>query len=127
MLKNTDWVVGIVVFTGDDTKIRRNSRDPPFKRSSLEVSMNVGLNSLFIVMFVISILSALAGTLFEVFPFFFFFAQIISHFYSKESKVLVFRSHSKYSNRSFCSIFNIICILYHFIFLHDSYFFICEY
>lgn len=40
VLKNTAWVVGIVVFTGLDTKIVQNSGGTPSKRSKVERQMN---------------------------------------------------------------------------------------
>ncbi|PRP88866.1 hypothetical protein PROFUN_00334 [Planoprotostelium fungivorum] len=52
LLKNTDFAVGLVVFTGNDTKLRQNARDPPTKRSTLEKQMNTGLLSLFALLFV---------------------------------------------------------------------------
>jgi phospholipid-transporting ATPase len=33
VLKNTNWIVGIAVFTGRDTKLMKNLKDPPYKRS----------------------------------------------------------------------------------------------
>ncbi|KAG8762538.1 hypothetical protein FRC15_008453, partial [Serendipita sp. 397] len=40
VLRNTDWVIGIVLFTGGDTKIVLNSGGTPSKRSKLERQMN---------------------------------------------------------------------------------------
>ncbi|OMJ09008.1 putative phospholipid-transporting ATPase VD [Smittium culicis] len=40
VLKNTDWAMGIVVYTGKQTKVILNSGPPPFKRSRLERMMN---------------------------------------------------------------------------------------
>ncbi|KIY47695.1 phospholipid-translocating P-type ATPase [Fistulina hepatica ATCC 64428] len=39
-LRNTDWVVGLVVFTGADTKIMLNGGDTPSKRSKIELETN---------------------------------------------------------------------------------------
>jgi phospholipid-translocating ATPase len=39
-LKNTDWVVGFAVFTGNDTKLMMNSQKVRFKQSKMEVKMN---------------------------------------------------------------------------------------
>lgn len=39
-LKNTAWAIGVAVYTGNDTKVMRNSSDPPSKRSRLETHMN---------------------------------------------------------------------------------------
>lgn len=40
VLRNTDWVIGIVLFTGRDTKIVLNSSGTPSKRSKVERQMN---------------------------------------------------------------------------------------
>ncbi|WFD32333.1 P-type phospholipid transporter [Malassezia sp. CBS 17886] len=39
-LRNTDWVIGVVVMTGADSKIVLNSGDTPSKRSVMEHEMN---------------------------------------------------------------------------------------
>ncbi|CAG8701608.1 18624_t:CDS:2, partial [Gigaspora rosea] len=40
VLKNTEWVIGLVVFTGTDTKLALNSGETPSKRSQIERLMN---------------------------------------------------------------------------------------
>lgn len=40
VLRNTAWVIGIVVYTGDDSKIVQNSGGTPSKRSKVERQMN---------------------------------------------------------------------------------------
>ncbi|KAH7429659.1 hypothetical protein KP509_09G060500 [Ceratopteris richardii] len=39
-LKNTSWVVGVVVYAGKDTKVMKNSSGAQSKRSKLETQMN---------------------------------------------------------------------------------------
>lgn len=39
-LKNTDYIYGVVVFTGHDTKVMQNATDPPSKRSKIERKMD---------------------------------------------------------------------------------------
>ena len=39
-LKNTDWVMGVVMFTGQETKIMMNSGITPSKRSHISKSLN---------------------------------------------------------------------------------------
>ncbi len=39
-LKNTEWIVGFVLFTGDDTKLMMNSQKVRFKQSKMEIRMN---------------------------------------------------------------------------------------
>ncbi|KAJ7029355.1 phospholipid-translocating ATPase [Mycena alexandri] len=40
VLRNTRWVIGVVLFTGEDTKIVLNSGGTPSKRSKVERAMN---------------------------------------------------------------------------------------
>jgi phospholipid-translocating ATPase len=40
VLKNTEWVIGLVVFTGTETKLAMNSGRTPSKRSRIEKRMN---------------------------------------------------------------------------------------
>ncbi|KAG5461223.1 MAG: hypothetical protein BJ554DRAFT_6617 [Olpidium bornovanus] len=40
ILRNTEYVIGIVVFTGADTKIQLNSGETPSKRTAIEKAMN---------------------------------------------------------------------------------------
>lgn len=36
-LRNTDWAIGIVVYTGVDTKIMKNAESSKYKRSKIDV------------------------------------------------------------------------------------------
>ena len=56
-LKNTKWILGIVIYTGHDCKLMKNAKDPITKFSSLESLMNSGLIMIFVVQFVLCILS----------------------------------------------------------------------
>ena len=40
-LKNIKWVVGVVVYTGIDTKVMRNSEDQKYKMSNIDRLINV--------------------------------------------------------------------------------------
>ena len=40
VLRNTRWAIGVVLFTGEDTKIVLNSGATPSKRSRVERQMN---------------------------------------------------------------------------------------
>lgn len=40
VLKNTQWVVGVVIYTGQDTKIMRNAEEAKFKQSGIEKLTN---------------------------------------------------------------------------------------
>ena len=58
-LKNTPWVIGIVVYVGHDCKIMKNAKDPVTKYSSLERLMNIGLIAIFIIQAILCILAAI--------------------------------------------------------------------
>ncbi|KAL1200978.1 putative phospholipid-transporting ATPase 8 [Cardamine amara subsp. amara] len=53
-LKNTDYVHGVVVFTGHDTKVMQNATDPPSKRSKIEKKMDKIIYILFSILIVIA-------------------------------------------------------------------------
>ena len=58
-LKNTQWVIGIVVYSGSNCKIMKNSKDPVTKYSSVEKSMNQALIYIFIFQGILCILAAI--------------------------------------------------------------------
>jgi len=65
ILKNTNWIIGIVVYTGMSNKIILNSRKPRLKMSKVEKSLNYYL--LFI--FLIQILCCIECSLFHHFEY----------------------------------------------------------
>ena len=56
-LKNTKWVIGIVIYTGHNCKLMKNAKDPISKFSSVESLMNSGLIIIFLVQFVLCCVS----------------------------------------------------------------------
>ena len=58
-LKNTRWILGIVVYTGHNCKIMKNAKEPRTKFSSVEALMNKGLVLIFIVQAILCFLAAL--------------------------------------------------------------------
>lgn len=58
-LRNTKWVVGVVLFTGPDTKIMLNAGETPTKRSRISRELNISVIYNFIILFVICFLSGL--------------------------------------------------------------------
>ena len=58
-LKNTPFVIGIVVYVGHDCKIMKNAKDPVTKYSSLEKLMNFGLVAIFIFQAILCIIAAI--------------------------------------------------------------------
>ncbi|KAL3813795.1 hypothetical protein ACJIZ3_015063 [Penstemon smallii] len=59
-LRNTEFIYGVVVFTGHDTKVMQNSTDPPSKRSKIERRMD----KIIYVLFSMLILVAFVGSFF---------------------------------------------------------------
>ncbi|XP_057542625.1 putative phospholipid-transporting ATPase 9 [Amaranthus tricolor] len=53
-LRNTDYIYGVVVFTGHDTKVMQNATEPPSKRSRVEKKMDQIIYFLFFMMFLMS-------------------------------------------------------------------------
>ncbi len=47
-LKNTKWIAGIVVYTGEDTKIMKNADKSKYKVSNIETETNKFIISIFI-------------------------------------------------------------------------------
>lgn len=54
-LRNTDFIYGVVIFTGHDTKVMQNSTDPPSKRSKIEKRMDKIVYFLFFLLVLMSI------------------------------------------------------------------------
>ncbi|KAK2993091.1 hypothetical protein RJ640_024328 [Escallonia rubra] len=59
-LRNTDYIYGVVVFTGHDTKVMQNATDPPSKRSKIERRMD----KIIYILFSTLILISLTGSMF---------------------------------------------------------------
>lgn len=60
-VRNTKWVVGIVVFTGPDTKIMLNGGDTPSKRSKIEQETNFNVFMNFFVLAALCLSAAIAN------------------------------------------------------------------
>jgi magnesium-transporting ATPase (P-type) len=48
MLKNTEYIIGLVIYTGAESKIMLNSKAPPSKVSNVLRTMNYMLYSVFL-------------------------------------------------------------------------------
>ena len=57
-VRNTDWVLGVVIFTGQDTKIMINSGATPSKRSRISRELNWNASYNFIILLCMCIISA---------------------------------------------------------------------
>ncbi|XP_072832128.1 phospholipid-transporting ATPase IB-like isoform X1 [Vicugna pacos] len=64
-LKNTEWILGIVVYTGLETKFMQNSVKSLLKRSSVEKVTNLQILVLFVLLLVMSLVSCVGGMLWK--------------------------------------------------------------
>ncbi|KDP45335.1 hypothetical protein JCGZ_09584 [Jatropha curcas] len=58
-LKNTEYIYGVVIFTGHDTKVMQNAVDPPSKRSKIERKMDKIVYVLFSTLILISFIGSI--------------------------------------------------------------------
>ena len=61
-LQNTEFIYGVVINTGDDTKIMQNSARPKYKFSSLEKLTNLSIAFIICLQIVLALLAASIGT-----------------------------------------------------------------
>lgn len=62
-MRNTEYVYGVVIYQGHDTKIMQNSAKAKYKFSKLEKNMNTTIIFTFIIQFLLAVIGALTGTL----------------------------------------------------------------
>uniref|UniRef100_A0A672G7T3 Phospholipid-transporting ATPase n=1 Tax=Salarias fasciatus TaxID=181472 RepID=A0A672G7T3_SALFA len=62
-LRNTQWVVGIVVYTGHDSKLMQNSTKAPLKRSNVERVTNMQILVLFGILLVMALVSSVGAAI----------------------------------------------------------------
>ncbi|CAH2225182.1 phospholipid-transporting ATPase IB [Pelobates cultripes] len=62
-IRNTQWVMGIVVYTGHDTKLMQNSTKAPLKRSNVEKVTNMQILVLFCILLVMALVSSVGALL----------------------------------------------------------------
>ncbi|OMO57251.1 Cation-transporting P-type ATPase [Corchorus capsularis] len=63
-LKNTEFIVGTVIFTGHETKVMMNSMNVPSKRSTLERKLDKLILTLFCTLFTMCLIGAIASGVF---------------------------------------------------------------
>eukprot|EP00002_Diphylleia_rotans_P002255 TRINITY_DN1142_c0_g1_i3.p1 TRINITY_DN1142_c0_g1~~TRINITY_DN1142_c0_g1_i3.p1 ORF type:complete len:1128 (-),score=228.66 TRINITY_DN1142_c0_g1_i3:381-3764(-) len=63
-LRNTDWIVGVVVYAGHDTKLMQNTAKTKFKTSTIERNLNGYILSIFFVLISLAIISGILGGVF---------------------------------------------------------------
>ena len=57
ILKNTNWIIGIIIYTGMNNKIILNSKQPRMKISTIEIKMNHCLIGIFLLLIICCIVS----------------------------------------------------------------------
>lgn len=62
-LKNTDWAIGLVIYTGSDTAIMMNSSEPFTKTSNIEHQVN----SIILIIFALELLCSFGSALYGYF------------------------------------------------------------
>lgn len=62
-LRNTSWIIGIVIFTGHETKLLRNATATPIKRTKVERIINLQILALFTVLIVLSLVSSIGNVI----------------------------------------------------------------
>ena len=65
VLRNTQWVIGVVVYTGKETKLMMNSTAVRPKKSAVEKGLNKKILSVFVFMALISVISGAIGVWYE--------------------------------------------------------------
>lgn len=66
MLKNTDWVIGVVVYTGNDTKLMQNQCESRFKQSRVEKENNMTVVQMLVFLLLSSLVIAGCSLIWEV-------------------------------------------------------------
>ncbi|OWB86297.1 hypothetical protein B5S33_g4983 [[Candida] boidinii] len=62
-LRNTQWIQGLVIFTGHETKLMRNATAAPIKRTDVERIINLQIVALFGILITLSLVSSLGDVL----------------------------------------------------------------
>jgi len=70
-LKNTEYIYGITVFTGHDTKVMKNSAHSKYKFSKLELLVNKSILIVFALQIILALIAASFG-------------NYLLHYYTKE-------------------------------------------
>ncbi|XP_062200436.1 phospholipid-transporting ATPase 3-like isoform X2 [Phragmites australis] len=63
-LRNTEYIVGVVIFTGHETKVMMNSMSVPSKRSTLEKKLDKLILALFATLFTMCVIGAIGSGVF---------------------------------------------------------------
>ena len=59
-LRNTDWVIAVVVFTGVESKLALNNKEAPFKRSHVDLVVDFAIYCIFFVQFCLCVFGVIS-------------------------------------------------------------------
>lgn len=62
-LRNTQWIHGVVIFTGHETKLMRNATATPIKRTDVERIINLQIIVLFCVLITLALVSSIGNVI----------------------------------------------------------------
>jgi phospholipid-transporting ATPase len=65
-LRNTDWIYGITIYTGHDTKLMKNMKPRKTKNGYVEMRLNFLLGGLLLMHQVLTILFVILSSLYQV-------------------------------------------------------------
>ena len=63
-LRNTEWIIGIIIYTGHNCKLMKNAKDPIIKMSSVESLLNKLLVGILFLQIVLSIISCICHSIY---------------------------------------------------------------
>ena len=63
-LRNTEWVIGIIIYTGHNCKLMKNAKEPILKMSSVESLLNKLLIGILVLQIVLSIISCICHSIY---------------------------------------------------------------
>ena len=66
-LRNTEWVIGVVVYTGHETKIMKNSTKARPKKSKIQVATNKFILLTMLFQFILSLVAGFVGSIITYF------------------------------------------------------------
>ncbi|KAG5439930.1 hypothetical protein PCANB_000212 [Pneumocystis canis] len=85
-LRNTPWIYGIVIFTGHETKLMKNTTSSHIKRTAVEKIVNIQIIFLFCVLILLSLASSIGLIIKE-----YLYQKYLGYLYlQKENKVKTF-------------------------------------
>ncbi|KAG0085214.1 hypothetical protein BGZ92_009158 [Podila epicladia] len=65
VIRNTYWVIAVIVATGTETKIMLNSGETPSKRSRIEKTMNIQVALNFLILIILCIICAVGSSIYD--------------------------------------------------------------